>query len=51
MPVDVRPAGLHHANRRIGELMDRPQQEIFRGHEVGVEDGYEFSLGGLHAFG
>ena len=29
--VDVRPARLHHADLRIGEVMDRPQQKIFGG--------------------
>ena len=49
--VDVGPAGLHHADLRIGEVMDRAQQKIFRRREVGVEDGDELALGRLQALG
>ena len=48
VPVDVRPARLHHPDLRIGEVMNRPQQKIFRRNEIRVEDGDELALGGLH---
>ena len=43
--VDVRPARLHHADLRIGEVVDHLHQEIFGRDEVGVEDGDELALG------
>ena len=49
--VDVGPAGLHHADLGIGEVMNSAQQEIFRGSEVGVEDGDELTLRRLQSFG
>ena len=42
--VEVSPARLHHADLRIGEVMDSAQQKIFRRSEVGVKDGDEFAL-------
>ena len=50
MAVEMRPARLHHADARIGEVMDGPQQKIFRGSEVGVENGDELTLRRLHPF-
>src|SRR5260370_14769754 len=47
--VEMRPAGLHHANFRIAEMVDHAQQPIFRSHEIGVEDSDEFTLRTLHA--
>ena len=49
--VEVRPARLHHADLRIGKVMDGAQQKIFRWSEVGVEDGDEFALRRLQPFG
>ena len=48
--IDVGPAGLHHADFGIGEVVDALQQKIGRRNEIGVEDGDEFSLGGFQAF-
>ena len=42
------PAGLHHPDLRIGEVMDGAHQKIFRRSEVGVENGNEFALRRLH---
>ncbi len=50
IPVDVRPPRLHHTGFRIGEVMNGTQQKVFWGRKVGVEDGDELSLGGIHAF-
>ena len=49
--VDVRPARLHHADLRIGEVMNGTQQEIFGRSEIGVEDGNELAFCSLHSFG
>ncbi len=35
----MRPAGLHHADARLGEVVDHLHQPVRRGHKVGVEDG------------
>ena len=43
--VDVRPSRLHHADLRIGEVVDHLHQEIFRRDEVGVEDRDELAFG------
>ena len=48
--VDMRPARLHHADLRSGEVMDHAHDPVFRRHEVSVEDGDEFPLGGFQAF-
>src|SRR5208337_4329968 len=37
IPVDVGPAGLHHADLRVSEVMNRLQQKIRRRNEVRVE--------------
>jgi hypothetical protein len=47
--VDVRPAGLHHANPRVGEVMDGALQEIRGRNKVGIEDGDEFTFRGFQA--
>ena len=47
--VQVAPARLHHADLRIGEIVDGARQEIGRRAEVGVEDRDEFAGGGLRA--
>ena len=36
--VEVAPAGLDHADARIGEEMDRLVEDVRAGQEVGVED-------------
>ena len=41
--VDVPPARLHHAHLRVGEMVDRPQEKVGRGNEIGVEDGDELA--------
>ena len=48
--VEVSPAGLHHADSRLGEVVDGAQEPIGAGDEVGVEDGDEFAGGGFEAF-
>ena len=47
--VEVRPASLHHANGRVGEMVDDFHQPVCWGNEVGVEDGDELTLGGFEA--
>ncbi len=37
VPVEVRPAELDHAEGGVGEVMDHPEQEARRRHEVGIE--------------
>ena len=49
--IDVGPAGLHHADFRIGQMVDSAHQKIFRRNKVGVEYGNELALRGLHALG
>ena len=39
MAVNVCPARLHHADFRVGEVMDAVQQEIRRRNKIGVKDG------------
>src|SRR5688572_33450717 len=41
MAVQVRPAGLNHADLRIGKVVDRLLDEIGWSHEIGIEDGNE----------
>ena len=48
--VQVAPAGLHHADFRVGEVMDRARQEIGGRDEIGVEDGDKFAGGGFQPF-
>ena len=47
--IDVAPAGLHHTDLWISEVMDRTQQKIFRRNKVSVKDRDEFAFGSLHA--
>jgi hypothetical protein len=47
--VEVRPARLHHADLRLGEVVDHLHQPVGRRHKVGVEDGDELALGHLEA--
>src|SRR5256885_15615511 len=46
--IDVCPARLHHADFRIGEMVDRAQQEVLWWDEVRVKDGDELPCCGLH---
>src|SRR2546429_9945599 len=46
--IDVCPARLHHADFRIGEMVDRAQQEVLWWHEVRIKDGDELACCGLH---
>ena len=48
--VEVGPAGLHHADFRLGEVVDDLHQPVARRDEVGVEDGDELAAGGFKAF-
>ena len=48
--IQVCPASLDHADFRIAKIMNDTQQEIFRGHKVGVEDSNEFAFCRLHSF-
>ena len=43
--IDVGPAGLHHPNLGVGEVVNGALQKIFRRDEVGVEDRNKFALG------
>ena len=47
--VQVRPAGLHHADLGLGKVVDDLHEPVGRGHKVGVEDGDELALGHLEA--
>ncbi len=47
--VDVGPAGLHHADLWISEMVNALQEEVGRRNKVGVEDGDELALRGLQA--
>ena len=49
--VEMGPAHLHHADLRVGEIVDGVLQEIFVRYEIGVENGDEFAFGLAHAFG
>ena len=46
--IDVCPARLHHADFRIGEMVDRAQREVLWWDEVRVKDGDELPCCGLH---
>src|SRR5215469_12961590 len=50
MTVDVRPPRLHHADLRIGEVMDGTQQEVLGGRKVRVENGDEIAFRRLQSF-
>src|SRR5712691_11639725 len=41
--IDMRPPGLHHADFRVGEMVDGSQKKIFRRDEVSVKDGDELT--------
>src|ERR1700722_3502120 len=45
--VDVSPAGLHHTDLGIGEMMNYPLQKILGGHKIRVENGYKLTSRGL----
>ncbi len=47
--VEVGPAGLHHADLGLGEVMDDLHEPVGRRHKVGVEDGDELAFGDLEA--
>ncbi len=47
--IEVRPAGLHHADLRLGKVVNHLHQPVGRGHKVGVEDGHELAFGHLEA--
>ena len=51
MPVEVRPARLHHPSLRIGKVVDCAHQKIFRRSKVGVKNRNELALRRLHPFG
>src|SRR5579862_458601 len=48
--IDVSPSRLHHSHLGFSEVVNHFQQEIFRWHEVRVEDRDELALGRLQAF-
>ena len=43
------PARLHHADLRLGKVVNHLHEPVGRGHEVGVEDGDVLALGYLEA--
>ena len=47
--VEVGPAGLHHADLGLGEVMDDLHEPVGRRNEVGVEDGDELAFGDFEA--
>jgi len=47
--VEMRPAGLHHADFGLVEVVDDVHQPIGRGDEICVEDGDQVALGYLQA--
>src|SRR5271165_6495126 len=47
--VQVRPAGLHHADLGVGKVVDHFHQPLRRGREIGVEDGDKLASGDLQA--
>ena len=51
MPVDVRPARLHHPDVGISEVVDGAHQEIFRRREVCVKDDDELAFCGFQSLG
>ena len=48
--IEVRPAGLDHADAGFGEVVDDAAEPGGGRDEVGVEDGDELALGGAEAF-
>ena len=50
IPVQVGPAGLHHANRGIGKVVHHTQKPIFGWNKIRVKDGDQFALGALQSF-
>src|ERR1700679_4189055 len=48
--VEVRPAGLDHADAWLGEVVDDAHKPVGWRDEVGVEDGDEFAFGDEEAF-
>ena len=48
--VQIAPARLHHADLRIGEVVNGAHQEVGRRNEIGVEDRDQFAGGGLQPF-
>src|SRR5690349_23374578 len=46
----MRPAGLHHADARITEVVDHTHEPVFRWNEVGIEDGDELTFCGVETF-
>ena len=48
--IEVRPAGLHHADGWIGEVMNDLHEPVGGWDEVGVEDGDEVAFGDFEAF-
>ena len=46
----MRPAGLHHANLGIGEVVNYTLQKIFGRYEIRVEDGDKLALRRLETF-
>src|ERR1019366_4238591 len=47
--IEVGPAGLHHADLRLGKMVDDFHEPVDRRHEIGVEDGHELAFGDLEA--
>src|SRR5437868_796244 len=48
--IDVCPASLHHADLRIGEMVDRTQKKILWRYEVGIKNGDELAFRCLQSF-
>jgi hypothetical protein len=46
--VDVAPARLDHTDLRVGEMMNRTEEELGRRYEIGVENGDELAGRVLH---
>ena len=49
--VEVAPARLHHAQLGVGEVVDGALEKVGGRHEVGVEDGDQFTFGRGHTCG
>ena len=47
--VEVGPAGLHHADLRLGEVVDDLHEPVGRRDKIGVEDGDELAFGDFEA--
>ncbi len=48
--VEIAPAGLHHADLGVGEVVNGAHQKIGGRNKIGIEDGDEFAGGGFQAF-